>query len=44
MSNPLGEVDQTFRYLKLDGSTISVINQQDAAIDREPVLKVQMSL
>ena len=42
MSNPLGEVDQTFRYLKLDGSTISVINQQDAAIDREPVLKVQM--
>ena len=39
-----GEVDQTMRYLNVEGSTISVINKQDAAIEREAVLKVKMKV
>lgn len=36
--------NQTKRYIKLDGSTISVIDKQHAAIHREPVVKVAMSV
>lgn len=36
------EVDQTMRYLKIEGSEISVINKQPAAINRNAVLKVKM--
>lgn len=36
------EVDQTKRYLKLDGSKISVIDKQSASIGRKAVLKVKM--
>jgi hypothetical protein len=36
------EVDQTKRYLKLDGSKISVIDKQSASIGRQAVLKVKM--
>ena len=44
MSYEKAEVDQTKRYIKLDGSTISVIDKQHAAIHREPVVKVAMSV